>query len=146
MTRNARVADRFGLRVATSHPQIEGEVSIGDLREIAIAMTGILSLALVAFALIFRAAPARQSGRRTRTRAAAGEFIPYYQPIVDITNGRLRGAEVLMRWKKPDGTVVPPAAFIPLAESSGLIVAMTRSMMRHVIADMGAGLRAASAN
>ena len=36
----------------------------------------------------------------------AGEFIPYYQPIVDITNGRVRGAEVLMRWRKPDGTIV----------------------------------------
>jgi sensor c-di-GMP phosphodiesterase-like protein len=137
VTRNARVADRFGLRVATSHPQIEGEVSIGDLREISIAMTGILSLALVAFALIFRLRqrdnPVAELERALRHK----EFIPYYQPIVDITNGRLRGAEVLMRWKKPDGTVVPPAAFIPLAESSGLIVAMTRSMMRHVIADMG---------
>jgi sensor c-di-GMP phosphodiesterase-like protein len=56
---------------------------------------------------------------------------------VDITNGRLRGAEVLMRWKKSDGTVLPPAAFIPLAESSGMIVAMTRSMMNHVVAEMG---------
>jgi sensor c-di-GMP phosphodiesterase-like protein len=63
--------------------------------------------------------------------------VPYYQPIVDITSGRLRGAEVLMRWKKSDGTVLAPAAFIPLAESSGMIVAMTRSMMRHVIADVG---------
>jgi sensor c-di-GMP phosphodiesterase-like protein len=137
VTRTARVADRFGLRVATSHPQIEGEVSIGDLREIAIAMTGILSLVLVAFALILRLRqrdnPVAELERALRHK----EFVPYYQPIVDITNGRLRGAEVLMRWKKPDGTVVPPAAFIPLAESSGLILAMTRSMMRHVIADMG---------
>ena len=38
----------------------------------------------------------------------AGEFVPYYQPIVDIRSGRLRGAEVLMRWRKPDGTIVPP--------------------------------------
>lgn len=137
ITRNARVTDRFGLRVATSHPQIEGEVSLDDLREIAIAMTGILSLALVAFALIFRL---RQSDNPVADLERAlrhGEFMPYYQPIVDITNGRLRGAEVLMRWKKSDGTVVPPASFIPLAESSGLIVAMTRSMMRHVITEMG---------
>jgi sensor c-di-GMP phosphodiesterase-like protein len=59
-----------------------------------------------------------------------GEFIPYYQPIVDITSGRLRGAEVLMRWRKPDGSLVAPAAFIPLAESSGLIAEMTRHLMR----------------
>ena len=107
------------------------------MREIAIAMTGILSLALVAFALILRMRQRDNPVTELERALRRGEFVPYYQPIVDITNGRLRGAEVLMRWKKRDGTVVPPAAFIPLAESSGLIVAMTRSMMRHVIADMG---------
>ena len=50
----------------------------------------------------------------------AGEFVPYYQPIVDIRSGQLRGAEVLVRWRKPDGTLVSPGAFIPLMESSGL--------------------------
>ena len=44
----------------------------------------------------------------------AGEFVPYYQPIVDIRSGQLRGAEVLVRWRKPDGTLVLPGAFIPL--------------------------------
>jgi sensor c-di-GMP phosphodiesterase-like protein len=137
VTRNARVTDRFGLRVATSHPQIEGEVSLGDLREIAVAMTGILALALVAVALILRVRQRDNPVAELERALRRGEFVPYYQPIVDITSGRLRGAEVLMRWKKSDGTVLAPAAFIPLAESSGMIVAMTRSMMRHVIADVG---------
>src|SRR5690348_17691871 len=48
----------------------------------------------------------------------AGEFVPYYQPVVDIRSGQLRGAEVLVRWKKPDGSLVLPGAFIPLAERS----------------------------
>ncbi len=137
ITRQARVSDRFGLRIATSHPQIEGEVSLADLRGIAIAMTGILSIALVVFALILRLRQRDNPVAEIERALRHGEFIPYYQPIVDITNGRLRGAEVLMRWRKSDGTVLPPAAFIPLAESSGMIVAMTRSMMRHVIRDMG---------
>ena len=42
----------------------------------------------------------------------AGEFIPYYQPIVDIRSGQLRGAEVLVRLLKPDGTLVLPW-FVP---------------------------------
>ena len=71
----------------------------------------------------------------------AGEFVPYYQPIVDIRSGRLRGAEVLMRWRKPDGTIVPPASFIPLAESSGLIIELTRTLMRRVCEEAGAGAR-----
>ena len=57
----------------------------------------------------------------------AGEFVPYYQPIVDIRSGQLRGAEVLVRWRKPDGSLVLPGSFIPLAESSGLILPMTRA-------------------
>jgi sensor c-di-GMP phosphodiesterase-like protein len=137
VTANARVNERFGLRVATSHPQMEGVVSIGDLREIAIAMAGILSLAIVAMALILRLRQRDNPIAEIERGLRRGEFVPYYQPIVDISNGRLRGAEVLMRWKKSDGTVLPPAAFIPLAESSGLIVAMTRSLMRQVIVEMG---------
>ena len=45
-----------------------------------------------------------------------GELVPYYQPIVDLTTARVVSAEVLVRWRKPDGTLVPPAQFIPLAE------------------------------
>jgi EAL domain-containing protein (putative c-di-GMP-specific phosphodiesterase class I) len=137
VTRNAQVNDRFGVRVATSHPQIGGEVSIADLREIAIAMTGILALAIVAVALILRVRYRDNPVADLERALRRGEFVPYYQPIVDITSGRLRGAEVLMRWKKSDGTVLPPAAFIPLAESSGLIVAMTQSIMRHVVKELG---------
>jgi len=70
----------------------------------------------------------------------AGEFVPYYQPIVDIRSGQLRGAEVLVRWRKPDGTLVLPGSFIPLAESSGLIRDMTRDLMRRVCAEAGSAL------
>jgi sensor c-di-GMP phosphodiesterase-like protein len=70
----------------------------------------------------------------------AGEFVPYYQPIVDICSGQLRGAEVLARWRKPDGTLVLPSAFIPLAESSGLIRQLTRDQMRRVCAEAGAAI------
>jgi sensor c-di-GMP phosphodiesterase-like protein len=59
----------------------------------------------------------------------AKEFVPYYQPLVDMRTGAIVGAEVLMRWRKQDGTVVSPATFIPLAESSGLILEMTRALM-----------------
>ena len=67
----------------------------------------------------------------------AGEFVPYYQPIVDIRSGQLRGAEVLVRWRKPDGTLVLPGAFIPLMESSDLIDDLTRNLMRKVCVEAG---------
>jgi sensor c-di-GMP phosphodiesterase-like protein len=70
----------------------------------------------------------------------AGEFIPYYQPVVDIRTGQLRGAEVLVRWRKPDGTLVLPGSFIPLMESSGFIRDLTRNLMRKVCKEAGASI------
>jgi sensor c-di-GMP phosphodiesterase-like protein len=68
------------------------------------------------------------------------EFVPYYQPIVDLTTARVVGAEVLIRWRKPDGSLVPPVQFIPLAETTGLIVPITRALMRRVCAQAGAAI------
>jgi sensor c-di-GMP phosphodiesterase-like protein len=71
---------------------------------------------------------------------AREEFIPFFQPIVDITSGKLLGAEVLVRWRKPDGTIVPPGAFIAVVESNGQVIDLTRSLMRRVCKELGAAI------
>jgi diguanylate cyclase (GGDEF)-like protein len=50
-----------------------------------------------------------------------GEFLLYYQPIVDARSRRIEGFETLMRWKHPTLGMVPPVRFIPIAEANGLI-------------------------
>ncbi|MDQ3783561.1 MAG: bifunctional diguanylate cyclase/phosphodiesterase [Actinomycetota bacterium] len=59
-----------------------------------------------------------------RKAVANGEFELHYQPKIDVTTGRLVGAEALLRWYH-DGKLIPPALFIPLAEHTGLIGPMT---------------------
>jgi diguanylate cyclase (GGDEF)-like protein len=52
----------------------------------------------------------------------AQQFLLYYQPRVDPVSGRLLSMEALLRWRHPEAGMVPPGDFIPLAESSGLIL------------------------
>jgi sensor c-di-GMP phosphodiesterase-like protein len=61
-----------------------------------------------------------------------GEFVPYFHPLVSSSDGRWVGAEVLVRWRHPKEGLVAPDSFIPLAESSGLIVPMTRCLFESV--------------
>jgi diguanylate cyclase (GGDEF)-like protein len=49
------------------------------------------------------------------------EFVVYYQPKFNLNNMSIVGAEALVRWRKPDGTLVPPGEFIPLFELNGFI-------------------------
>ncbi|KAF5058179.1 EAL domain protein [anaerobic digester metagenome] len=59
--------------------------------------------------------------RELRLALDAGEIEAFYQPIIDLESGRIVGAEALARWRKPGGTLIPPAAFIPVAEQTNLI-------------------------
>jgi diguanylate cyclase (GGDEF)-like protein/PAS domain S-box-containing protein len=56
-----------------------------------------------------------------RKALAAGEFEPYYQPLVSLETGEVTGCEALLRWHHPERGLVPPSEFIPIAEEIGLI-------------------------
>ena len=59
---------------------------------------------------------------RLRRALERGEFFLEYQPQIDLTSGRIFGAEALMRWHNPSSGIISPSDFIPLAEETGQIV------------------------
>ncbi len=62
---------------------------------------------------------------------ARKEFLLYYQPLVELTTGRLTGFEVLLRWIHPEQGLISPVEFISLAEEAGLIVPMGMWVLRE---------------
>ena len=64
------------------------------------------------------------------------EFFVHYQPIIALATGECVGAEALIRWQRPDGSMVRPDLFIPVAEESGLILPITDAVIACVIADL----------
>lgn len=70
-----------------------------------------------------------------RRAVRSGELIAWYQPIIDLSSGAVRGVEALARWTRPDG-IVGPAEFIPLAERSDLVIELDRAVVGHALADL----------
>lgn len=65
-----------------------------------------------------------------------GEIVPWYQPVVDLTSGRLVALEALARWEHPNGGVDDPRRFIPAAEDRDLITELDLAVIRRALADL----------
>ena len=130
-------SDRYGIAVTAAAARNGVFATYDNLRRVVMVVAGLLALIVLAAVLIVPRREGKDPYRDIERAIGAREFVPYYQPIVDIKSGAIVGAEVLVRWRKRDGSLVPPANFIPFLESTDLILDMTRSLMRQVGDEMG---------
>jgi PAS domain S-box-containing protein/diguanylate cyclase (GGDEF)-like protein len=68
------------------------------------------------------------------------EFVVHYQPKIDMGQGGIVGVEALLRWNDPDSGLVPPGEFIPFLEETGLILEVSRWLLRKVAEDLSGPL------
>ena len=70
--------------------------------------------------------PMEKLSLTTRLRRAVEreDWVLHYQPVVNLADGSVEGVEALVRWQEPNGGILPPGEFIPLAEELGLIEAI----------------------
>jgi diguanylate cyclase (GGDEF)-like protein len=66
------------------------------------------------------------------------EIVVHYQPIIDLDEMRVRGAEGLVRWQHPEHGLIPPGAFVQTVEQTGLIGPLTRHVLERSIAECAA--------
>jgi diguanylate cyclase (GGDEF)-like protein len=76
-----------------------------------------------------------------RHALAGDEIVVHYQPIVDLDDRTVKGAEGLVRWQHPEHGLIPPAAFVQTVEQTGLIGPLTRRVLEHSISECAAWRR-----
>jgi sensor c-di-GMP phosphodiesterase-like protein len=130
-------SSRYGAVVTAAMARDSAIASRGDLRRIGMAVTGLLVLILLVTALMVPWSDRAHPFHDLERAIGAGELVPFYQPIVDIKTGAIVGAEVLVRWRQDNGSLVLPAVFIPFLESTDTIIDMTRSIMQQACEEVG---------
>ena len=73
-----------------------------------------------------------------RTALARDEMVLHYQPVIDLSSGAAVAVEALVRWEHPEHGLLGPMHFIPLAESTGLIVPLGRWVLERACRDAAA--------
>lgn len=131
-------SERFPIGIVVERSRATLADEYRDLMSVGRVGSALVTILLLAFAALYLRRNRNDPLVQFREAIDNGEIVPFFQPTIDIRTGKLVGAEVLARWRRPDGTMVSPAHFIPLAERSGLIYPMTHALMKRACAEVGA--------
>ena len=128
-------AGELPLKVEYAVPFVMARASYADL-DMAFTVIACIMSAVVLLLSLGYVRRSRVPAFDLERAIARGEIKPYYQPVINLRTGELMGCEVLCRWEKKNGEVVPPGAFIDYAEVTGLAIPMTLSLMQQVKFDL----------
>jgi diguanylate cyclase (GGDEF)-like protein len=152
----ARLADAFPARIDVDGQEIFLTVSMGvavypddagDARDLLARAELALhsgaaeepaTITYYAAALDLQARERREIERALRRSVDTDDFTLAWQPVVDLGTGHTVGAEVLLRWRHPELGEIAPDRFIPVAEQTGLIVALGRRVAEEACAQAAA--------
>jgi diguanylate cyclase (GGDEF)-like protein/PAS domain S-box-containing protein len=89
-----------------------------------------------------RASQAAVLDAELRNAIERREFVLHYQPQIRLSTGEITGVEALVRWRKPDGSLIAPTRFLPRAEENGLILAINEWVLREACTQAAAWRKA----
>ena len=87
-----------------------------------------------------RGGQALQLSSELERALSAGELVVHYQPKADVHTRAITGVEALVRWQHPDRGLLPPDAFVPIAERNGLIRRLTLQVIRAALSQQSSWL------
>ena len=119
-----QITASLGITVGTAGADPADLLRRGDLAMYAAKLAGKGKLAVYRPNMLFAAQQRLDIENHLRHALARGEIHLDYQPIVGVSTGDLQSVEALLRWQHPAWGAIPPGAFIPVAEASGMIMAL----------------------
>jgi predicted signal transduction protein with EAL and GGDEF domain len=135
-TTHVDIAASIGIALAPMHGDDAGALLYAG--RVAVALAGVEGGRSVRVfnAVLCEAAQTRASLRAAlRPALEAGEFVPYYQPIVCLRSGQITGLEVLARWNHPQRGLLAPDQFMAMMEEQHLCAELSLALLRQVVAD-----------
>lgn len=95
-------------------------------------------LSFLLFCLLLNIYVRHQLAMKTAIRRVLKKktFLLYYQPVVNISTGKIQSIEALIRWPTASGGIIPADTFIPIAEETGLICEITQYVLHQAIIDL----------
>lgn len=155
-----RMAERILQRIAAPIPFANCTLSVGASFGIAGTAEGLLpledvivgadvalyeakeagrgSVRLYTPSLHARATEHRDTAAKLRGAIEGDQFVPFYQPQIDARDGSILGLEVLSRWQHPDGRLLSPDRYLPVAEKIGVLTEVDAALFRRTALEIGA--------